>query len=120
MPHILIEGPCKSESYYNEFQPITQQESGCVMKIRDCYINQNHKEVLVDVVVVENQRPQAFYISLLQREEGVLVRLLPATSPEKTDRVKRMLCFVGSQLKQQHADCRYGATNIPSFIPSSQ
>ncbi len=120
MPHVLIEGPCNPESYYIGFQPVTQQNKDGVMKIKDCYISHNHKEVLVDVVVVENQRPQAFYISLLQRDEGVLVRLLPATSPEKTDSVKRMLSFIGSQLRQQHPDCRYGATNIPSFIPSDR
>ena len=117
MPHILIEGPCTAATYFSEFQPVTRQDHNCVMKTQDCYISHNHKEALVDVVVVENRRPQAFYVSLLQRDEGVLVRLLPSTSPEKTDGVKHMLVFIGSQVKQQHPDCRYGATNLPAFIP---
>lgn len=117
MPHILIEGPCHVEAYYSDFQPVSQQVDRCLMKTKDCYVNHSHKEVLVNVVVVENQRPQAFFISLLQRDEGVLVRLLPSTSPEKTDGVKKMLFFIGSQLKTQHIKCKFGTTNIPSFLP---
>lgn len=118
VPHIMIEGTCHPESFFNGFQPVTHQAGGIVLKTKTCFLSHTRDEALIDVVVVENKRPQNFYISIQNRDDGVMVRLLPATSPEKTDGVKQMLVFIGSQVKAQHDDCRFGATNLQAFLPS--
>jgi hypothetical protein len=112
----MVEGPCSVERYYADFQPIEQSRAGVVLKARECYLSARRAEALVEAVVIEGRRPQSFFVALSQRKDGVMVKLLLLTDPEKTDGVKSLLAAVGKQLKGQHPDCRYGQTNLHGFL----
>lgn len=87
-----------------------------ILKTMECFLSSKRTEALVDSVVVEGRRPQEFFIWLIQRDGGVIVRLLPATDPEKTEGIKRLIVHVAAAIKAQHPDCRYGNTNLQGYV----
>jgi hypothetical protein len=44
------------------------------------------------------------------------VRLLPATNPEKTNGVKRLMDLIATQLQESSAGSRFGKTNLADFL----
>ena len=116
MTHVIVEGPCSAEAYYSAFQKASWNDAGVVFKTKECYLSRQREEALVESLVVEGGRAQSFFVSLCRRDDGVMVRLLPATDPEKTDGVKRLLAHVAEQIKTQHSACRYGHTNLQQYI----
>lgn len=116
MPHVIIAGPCRAEAYYDSFEPLNLAEGNAIQKTRNCFISSDRNEVLIECIVVEGGRPQNFFISLLQRDDGILVRLLPLTDPEKTDGIRRLLVTVSSQIIDTHPDSSLGHTNLKTYF----
>jgi hypothetical protein len=50
--------------------------------------------------VVEAGRSQSFFVQLSQKDRQITVRLLPATDPEKTTGVKRVMALIAMQLHE--------------------
>ena len=75
-----------------------------ILKVVDVYLNRSGHTALVDCVVVEAGRSQSFFVQLSQKDRQITVRLLPATDPEKTIGVKRVMALIAKQLHESH--CR--------------
>ena len=73
--------------------------------------------MLVDCVVVEAGRSQNFFVQLSQKDRQITVRLLPASDPEKTTGVKRVMALIAMQLHDSTAGSRFGKTNLQEFLP---
>ena len=116
MPHITVVGPCRIDSYYEKYAPLTKSDHGAILKIRACYISHYRNELLIESIVVEAGRPQTFFVSVSQREGSVLVHLLPLTDPEKTDGVRRLLAAVARQVLALQPGCNIGATNLQTYL----
>jgi hypothetical protein len=116
MPHIVVEGPASVDAFYQRFQPVLDRSGARILKARDVFINQSRRSVLVESTVVENGRTQVFFVHLSQGEGAITVRLLPATDPEKTDGVKRLLALIARQVLDQNPSCSYGKTNLQPFL----
>jgi hypothetical protein len=73
--------------------------------------------MLLEAVVVDKHRTQAFFIQLSQKDSAITVRLLPATDPEeKTPAVKRLMALVAQRVRQLVPESRYGKTNLQDFL----
>jgi hypothetical protein len=66
--------------------------------------------------VVEEGRSQAFFVLVSQKARQITVRLLPATDPDKTDGVKRVMALIAKQLHEATAGSRFGKTNLQEFL----
>ena len=116
MPHVVIEGPATVDRFFQQFQPILDRSGPHILKAREVFINRGRRSVLVESTVVEEGRTQGFFAHLSQGEGAVTVRLLPATDPEKTDGVKRLLALIARQVLLQDPACKYGKTNLQPFL----
>ncbi len=116
MPHVLLEGPITLEEFYRDFVPLKGGRPGEVLKANYLFIEKSGRRALLESVAVEEGRHQNFFIELLQRKGSLTVRFLPATDPEKTPGVKRLLALVARRLKTLSPGCRYGTNNIQSFL----
>jgi len=118
MPHVVIEGPATVDRFFQQFQPILDRSGPRILKAREAFINPGRRSVLVECTVVEEGRTLGFFAHLSQGEGAVTVRLLPATDPEKTEGVKRLLAVLARKVLEQDPSCRYGKTNLdPYLIP---
>ena len=121
MPHVVVEGPCAVGEFHARFLPEKLRADGRIIKFNESFLSARGTLALVEAVVVEGAlstgaTPKAFFIVLSQREEGVIVRLLSVTDPEKTEGVKRAIALLAARLKAQSPACRYVRTNLEPFL----
>ena len=116
MPHVMISGPASLERWHQAFQPVTLRQDGFVLKLKDAFLNTDKTMVLIEAVVVEGRVSQTFYIVAAKRGENISVHLDALTDPEKNDGVRRLIAFIGHQLKAQDPACRYERHSLVGFL----
>lgn len=117
MPHVVIEEAPQLGLACQGIKLSVAREGSEILKVVDVFLNRSGSAALVDCVVVEEGRSQGFYVLLSQKERQLTVRLLPATDPEKTNGVKRVLALIARQLHEAAPGSRFGKTNLQGFLP---
>ena len=117
MPHVVIEEALDLGVACQGIKVGAVRNGSEILKVLDVYLNRSGQVALVDCVVVEEGRSKAFFVQLSQKDRQITVRLLPATDPEKTDGVKRILALIATQLQESTAGSRFGKTNLQDFLP---
>ena len=116
MPHVVIE-EALDLTIASQGVELTGVRNGSeILKVVDVYLNRSGRTALVDCVVVEQGRSQSFFVQLSQKDRQITVRLLPATDPEKTVGVKRIMGLIARQLHHSAAGSRFGKTNLQEFL----
>jgi len=117
MPHVVIEEALDLALACQGLEIGAVRNGGEILKVTEVFLNRSGHTGLVDCVVVEAGRSKAFFVQLSQKDRQITVRLLPATDPEKTDGVKRILALIATQLKAASAGSQFGKTNLQDFLP---
>jgi hypothetical protein len=117
MPHVVIEDAGDLGIACQGIKLATVRNGSEILKVVDVYLNRSSRTALVDCVVVEEGRSQSFFVQLSQKDRQITVRLLPATDPEKTTGVKRVMALIATQLHESTAGSRLGKTNLQDFLP---
>ncbi len=87
-----------------------------ILKVIAVCLDRSGHAALADCVAVEEGRPQTFFVQLSQKDRQITVRLLPATDPEKTVGVKRIMALIARQLREAAVGSRFGQTNLQEFL----
>jgi hypothetical protein len=87
-----------------------------ILRVVDVYLNRSGHTALVDCVVVDEGRSQPFFVQQSRKERQITVRLLPATDPEKTVGMKRIMGLIAKQLHESTAGSRLGKTNLQELL----
>lgn len=97
------------------------QKSNIIVRIENYFINQPGDIILAKAVAVD-QKPQSFYIMVMNREDKTTIRLDPTTDPEKTDGVKIALALMAKRIQEieQAHNLYVSKTNIQEFIDKLQ
>ena len=117
MPHVVIEEAVDLGIACQGIEVGTLRNGSQILKVVDVYLNRSSRTALVDCVVVEADHSQSFFVQLSQKDRQITVRLLPATDPEKTTGVKRVMVLIATQLHESTAGSRFGKTNLQEFLP---
>lgn len=117
MPHVVIEEALDLGIACQSIQLATSRNGSEILRVVDVYVNRAGHSALVDCVVVEEGRSQAFFVQLSQKDRQITVRLLAATDPEKTDGVKRIMALIAGQVHRAMVGSRFGKTNLQAFLP---
>jgi hypothetical protein len=99
-----------------------QKKSNIIVRIEKYFINQPGDIILAKAVAVDDQKPQSFYIMVMNKEDKTTIRLDPITDPEKTDGVKIALALMAKRIQEiEKAHNLYvSKTNIKEFIDKLQ
>jgi hypothetical protein len=116
MPHIVIEEAPDLGIACQGIKPSVVRNGSEILKVVDVYINRPGHTALIDCVAVEEGRSQAFFVQLSQKDRQVTVRLLPATDPEKTTGVKRVMALIAMQIHEATVGSRFGKTNLQELL----
>lgn len=123
MPHIVLSGSILLSNAFEHMYKILfkDQKSNIIVRIENYFINQPGDIILAKAVAVD-QKPQSFYIMVMNREDKVTIRLDPTTDPEKTDGVKIALALMAKRIQEiEKAHNLYvSKTNIQEFIDKLQ
>ena len=116
MPHVVIEEACDLGAACAGLKPSMVRNGSEILKVVDVYLNQTRRTALVDCVVIEDENAQSFFVQLAQKDRQITVRLLPATDPEKTSGVKRLMGQIAKQLHELTLGSHFGKTNLQEFL----
>jgi hypothetical protein len=116
MPHVVIEEALDLGAACQSIKIAAVRNGSEILRVVDVYLNRSGHTAMVDCVVVEEGRSQAFFVQLSQKDRQITVRLLPMTDPDKTDGVKRVMALIAKQLHESTAGSRFGKTNLQEFL----
>lgn len=119
MPHVVIEGAGDLEGLYKRFTPIIQRSGAEILKVQEFYLARNGREALLESVAIEQGAARNFFVQLKQHDVTITVRLLPATDPEKTPAVKKVMALVAGFIRTVYPASRYGKTNLQEYLDST-
>ena len=123
MPHIVLSGSILLSNAFERMEKILfkDQKSNIIVRIENYFINQPGNTILAKTVAVD-EKPQSFYIMVMNREDKTTIRLDPQTDPEKTDGVKIALALMAKRIQEiEKAHNLYvSKTNIQEFIDKLQ
>jgi len=116
MPHIVLEKANNVQECFDTIELDAHKIEDGILKITDKYISGRGTSALIECVVVENGKPQNFFIQLSSKDEAVTVRLFPLTDPEKTKGVKTLIGIIADTIKKSNENITYGKNNLQDFI----
>ncbi len=118
MPHVELVGPRDLTGFHRRFQPRTLREGSTVIKASGCWLSHDGVSLLLECLTVEGYLRQGFFVMAAAHPGGIMVRLSPRTSPEKTDGVKRCVAWVALWLRAGLPEAGIGSTNLRSSLES--
>ena len=123
MPHIVLSGSISLSNVFEHMYKILfkDQKSNIIVRIENYFVNQPGDMILAKAVAVD-QKPQSFYIMVMNKEDKTTIRLDPITDPEKTDGVKIALALMAKRIQEIEKvhNLYVSKTNIQEFIDKVQ
>ena len=119
MPHVVIEEAGDLQSLYQVFTPIIQRAGSEILKVQEFFLARSGKDALLESVAIENGVASTFFVQLKLHEKAITVRLLPATDPEKTPAVKKVMALVAGFIRKVYPGSRYGKTNLQEYLEAA-
>ena len=117
MPHVVLEGPVDLGRYAERFEPIELRVDRDVLRAERVFVEREGRALLIEALVVEAGRKQAFYVIVSQHGgTGASVRIDPVTHPELSPAVRDLVARLGADLLARSPGARIGVTNL--VIPS--
>jgi hypothetical protein len=116
MPHVVIEEAGDLQTLYQAFTPILQRTGGEILKAQEFYLSKSGKDALLEAVAIDQGAARNFFIQLKLHEKAITVRLLPATDPEKTPAVKKVMALVAGFIRTVYPESHYGKTNLQEYL----
>ena len=119
MPHVVIEEAGDLQGLYQVFTPIIHRAGSEILKVQEFFLARSGKDALLDSVAIENGVACTFFVQLKLHEKAITVRLLPATDPEKTPAVKKVMALVAAFIRRVYPGSRYGKTNLQEYLDAA-
>jgi hypothetical protein len=119
MPHVVIEEAGDLQGLYQAFTPIIHRAGSEILKVQEFFLARSGKDALLDSVAIENGVACTFFVQLKLHEKAITVRLLPATDPEKTPAVKKVMALVAGFIRKVYPGSRYGKTNLQEYLEAT-
>ena len=116
MPHVVIEESGDLQGLYQAFTPLIQRAGNDILKVREFFLARSGKEALLESISIEQGAVCNYFIQLKLHEKAITVRLLPATDPEKTPAVKKVMAMVAGFIRNVYPGSRYGKTNLQEYL----
>ena len=116
MPHVVVEEAGALQGLYQAFAPMVQRTGNEILKVQEFYLSRSGKDALLESVAIEQGTARTFFVQLKVHDKAITVRLLPATDPEKTPSVKKVMALVAGFIRTVYPGSRYGKTNLQEYL----
>jgi hypothetical protein len=116
MPHVVVEEAGDLQGLHQAFTPMMLRTGNEILKVQEFYLSRSGTDALLESVVIEQGTARTFFVQLKLHEKAVTVRLLPATDPEKTPGVRRVMALVAGFIRRVYPGSRYGKTNLQEYL----
>lgn len=119
MPHVVVEEAGDLQALYQSFTPMLHRSSNGILKVQEFYLSKSGKDALLESVTIEQGTACNFFVQLKLHQKAITVRLLPATDPEKTPSVRKVMALVAGFIRKVYPASRYGKTNLQEYLEAT-
>jgi hypothetical protein len=119
MPHVVVEEAGDLQGLYQAFTPMIHRTGNEILKVQELFLSRSGKEALLEPVAIEQGAACNFFVQLKLHEKAITVRLLPATDPEKTPAVKKVMALVAGFIRKVYPGSCYGKTNLSEYLEAT-
>lgn len=119
MPHVVMEDAGDLQDIYQAFAPMLHRNDNEILKVQEFYLSKSGNNALLESVTIEQGTARNFFVQLKLHEKAITVRLLPATDPEKTPAVKKVMALVAGFIRKVYPGSRYGKTNLQEYLETA-
>lgn len=116
MPHVVIEETGDLHGVFQAFTPMIHRTGNEILRVQEFYLSRSGKDALLESVAIEQGIAQNFFVQLKVYDKAITVRLLPATDPEKTSSVKKVMALVAGFIRTVYPESYYGKTNLQEYL----
>jgi hypothetical protein len=117
MPHVRVYGACTVRAHWETFSQDARRDDARIVKTLAAFLSSDGSNLLIECLAIEGYLRQTFLAQLLQKDDGILVRLYPGSTPEKTEGVRFCLGWIASKLRVQDPACRMDSGNLGVHLP---
>jgi hypothetical protein len=119
MPPVVAEKAGDLQGLYQVFPPMVHRTENEILKVQEFYLSRSGKDALLESVAIEKGVACTFFVQLKLHEKAITVRLLPATDPEKTPAVKKLMALVAGFIRTVYTGSRYGKINLQEYLEAT-
>ena len=119
MPHVVVEEAGDLQGLYQAFTAMVHRTENEILKVQEFYLSRSGKDALLESVAIENGAACTFFVQLKLHEKAITVHLLPATDPEKTPGVKKLMALVAGLIQTVYPRSRYGKSNLHEYLEAT-
>jgi hypothetical protein len=116
VPHVELTRPVDLPSFHRAFAPRSLERAGTVLRISASFLSHDGRTLLLECLTVEGYLRQTFFVLVSADEGHTMVRLLPRTSPEKTEAVKTCVVWTAHWLRRFFPGIEFGRTNLGNLL----
>jgi len=116
LPHVVLNGEIDFEALFNKIKPLSIINGNVILKTKETYIEKNKKDILIDSLAIEDNKKTSFLSLVSSRDDGVVIRLYPNMSVEKTNGVKQILAELAMQFLHANPELKLGKTNLQDYL----
>jgi len=116
VPHVVLNGNVVVENIFETIQPLMIRNQNSVLRTVDVYLERKKNVILIDSLTIEADKKIAFLVMISGREDGIVIRLYPKISVEKTEGVKKIIGEIAKQLIATFPQLKIGETNLQDYL----
>ena len=120
MPHVVITGELDVREVFDRLTELQMRDGQTILRTGTRYLSGNGRSLIVEAAVIESGRSQNFLVLVGGRDDGLVVRIHPATDPEKTPGVKRIIAEVALSIIGAFPGAGIGKTNLQAQLGVSE
>ena len=118
MPHLVIYGRVDLDAFVRSFSPVLIRHGKDVLRADRVYVEREHRDVLIEALVIEAGRKLPFYVKISRHDDGTAtLRIDPLTHPERSDGVRELVTRLAEAWLTTVPDATVRATNL--VLPSA-
>jgi hypothetical protein len=117
LPHVVLNGEISIEDVFEALESLFFRNQNTILKTKESYLERNKNDILIDALAIEDNKKNVFFVLISGRDDGLVIRLHPNVTVEKTVGVKRVLAELAKQLlKAFFPQLKVGETNLAEYL----
>jgi hypothetical protein len=116
MPHVVLNGRLNIDVIFDGLKNVSLRNENEILRTSDRYMNHEKTAILIESLAIENGVNRGFLTMVSRRDDGVVVRIYPLSSVEKTRGVKIILAQIAKQIMEIAPGFSIGETNISEYL----
>jgi hypothetical protein len=116
IPHVVLTGEVDIKDVFQHLQSLTLRNHQTLIRTQTAYLASDDTAMIIESLAGTPPTLQHFLILINRRNDGLVIRIHPHSTVDKTTEVKQLLAEVAKQILQSYPRLTIGKTNLQEFF----